>query len=156
MIILTGEVTGYMRSFILQSASVSLALAFLILASPVDSNACDARSEGGPGVCEMSVESLMKSPRNHTGRIKVAGMVRSISPAHKIFGLVDRDEKKCNTKKCSIMVLPVSWDKPMPAVKDEVLLEGSLKSVDGRLLFVAVSMEKLGVFDERLAEAESR
>jgi len=92
----------------------------------------------------IGVETLMKSPSDYKGKIKVEGVVRAVDAEKKLIALIDRKEyEECKTIKCSLLTLPVKWNGPMPSVQDEVVLQGEIKPVDDVFLFVANSLEKL-------------
>lgn len=91
----------------------------------------------------VGVETLMKAPNRYRGPIQVEGVVSAVSPERHTLALIDRKEfDECGETTCAPLTLPVQWPGPMPAVRDMVLLQGEIRSVDGKRIFVASALKK--------------
>jgi hypothetical protein len=77
-----------------------------------------------------------------SGEIRVVGVVSRVSAEDRLLGLIDaREYVRCSRADCALFTLPVQWNGPMPEVKARVLVTGSVQRKDGKLIFMARSME---------------
>jgi hypothetical protein len=127
---------SYLKVFLL------LALMPLI---PDDCASTTRAAETDPSLV-IGVEALMKSPDKHPGMIQVEGVVSSVSPKKGTLTLIDKGElEECGVANCAEYVLPVQWKGSFPDVKEVVQIKGEVKKVDGKKIFVAVSLKKVGL-----------
>jgi len=98
----------------------------------------------------LGVDELMKRVEQHPGTVVVEGVVSSASADKGLLALIDVKEfKKCKTTTCPKLRLPVRWAGAMPKVEDAVQVEGQVGESDGKLVFLAKSLEKIEVPQER-------
>jgi hypothetical protein len=91
-----------------------------------------------PSPAILGVEALMQAPERHQGPIRVEGIVSAIAPKQRTLALIDIAEfQKCRTVQCAPLALPVRWTGPMPAVANAVRVEGEIRKLGGKLIFVA-------------------
>jgi len=90
----------------------------------------------------LGVEDFMKHVDMYKGSVVLEGVVSSSSSEKRMLSLIDRHEfEECGMKGCAAYVLPVSWSGKMPAVKQIVRAEGEVKKSEGKLVFVASSID---------------
>jgi len=86
----------------------------------------------------VGVDRLMKNPGNYTHSVRVAGVVSQVFDERGMFGMIDLEEfRRCGKVTCSLLMLPVSWQGPMPDVGSQVLISGKIGEAEGRRLFIA-------------------
>ncbi len=91
----------------------------------------------------LGVEQLMMDVDDYRGQIRVEGVVSSVLPAQQMLSLIDiREFKECGITTCAQFTLPVHWTGSMPAVKDTVRIDGTVKELEGKLIFEAKELEK--------------
>lgn len=93
----------------------------------------------------IGVEELIEGPDRMSQKIRVQGLVGRVLPEQGLFSLVDLSDREelLQTGKTQCVTLPVRWSGPMPALQDELLVEGEIqKSADG-LVFVSHKVEKV-------------
>lgn len=92
----------------------------------------------------LGVEQLMIDVDNYQGEIRVEGVVSSAVPTKQMLTLIDtREFKECGITTCAQFTLPVHWAGSMPAVADTVRIDGTVKELEGKLLFEAKKLEKV-------------
>jgi hypothetical protein len=92
----------------------------------------------------LGVEQLMVDVENYQGEIRVEGVVSSVVPAKQMLSLIDtREFKECGITTCAQFTLPVHWAGSMPAVTDTVRIDGTVKELEGKLVFEAKGLEKV-------------
>jgi hypothetical protein len=112
-----------------QGASLALAMA----------HASDSKPDATLGV-----EQLMIDVENYRGEIRVEGVVSSVVPTKQMLSLIDtREFKECGITTCAQFTLPVHWKGSMPAVTDTVRIDGTVKELEGKLVFEAKGLEKM-------------
>ncbi len=73
------------------------------------------------------------------------GVVSAVSPKRHVIGLIDIGEfDSCKVFTCARLTLPIFWTGPMPQVKDTLLVEGEVKEIDKKLVFVARALKRVG------------
>jgi hypothetical protein len=108
------------------------------LALPI-AHASDSKSDAALGV-----EQLMIDVDNYRGEVRVEGVVSSIAPAKQMLSLIDtREFKECGITTCARFTLPVHWTGSMPSVEDTVRINGTVKELEGKLVFEAKGLEKV-------------
>ena len=91
----------------------------------------------------LGIEQLMKEVDNYRGEIRVEGVVSSVLPANQMLSLIDtREFKECGITTCAQFTLPVHWSGSMPAVEETVLIDGTVREIEGKLIFEAKGLEK--------------
>lgn len=104
-------------------------------------------SASGNQMISVGDEALVVNPDRYRGKLQVSGIVGRILAEQHLFSLVDisdRDELlRRGVTQCA--TLPVRWTGPMPAVQDEVLVEGEIEDSNGKLLFVARTVQNPAV-----------
>jgi hypothetical protein len=92
----------------------------------------------------LGVEQLMIDVDNFRGEIRVEGVVSSVVPAKQMLSLIDtREFEECGITTCAQFTLPVHWGGSMPAVEDTVRIDGTVKELEGKLVFEAKGLEKV-------------
>ena len=100
-----------------------------------------APSEAQPA---LGVDEFMKQVDQHRGTVAVKGVVSSTSAEKELLALIDVKEfEKCKRTSCSKLRLPVRWAGAMPELEDAVRVEGQVQESDGKLVFLAKSLEKI-------------
>ena len=108
------------------------------LAVPM-AQACDSKPDATLGV-----EQLMTDVDNYRGEIRVEGVVSNVVPSKQMLSLIDtREFKECGITTCARFTLPVHWAGSMPAVEDTVRMDGTVKELEGKLVFEAKGLEKV-------------
>lgn len=130
------------RSAIRMCCSV-LVTAIVIAGRSYDGDPPAASSAGSTASRVLGVEELMKATTQPPGVLRVAGVVSAVSPAEKRLALIDlRELDECGKTTCAQFTLPVEWAGAMPAVRDVVRVEGEVKETNGKLIFVAHTLER--------------
>ena len=92
----------------------------------------------------LGVEEFMEHVDDHHGPVTVEGVVSGVSSDERRVGLIDLAEfEDCGVVTCAAHTLPVRWPGALPAVKDQVRIQGTVETTNGKLLFVASSAEKI-------------
>ena len=92
----------------------------------------------------LGVEQLMIDVENYQGEIRVEGVVSNVLPTKQMLSLIDtREFKECGITTCAQFTLPVHWAGSMPAVKDTVQIDGTVKELEGKLVFEAKGLERV-------------
>ena len=92
----------------------------------------------------LGVDQFMKGVDRYQGVMRVRGIVSAIIPSKQMFSLIDLEEfKKCGVITCATLTLPVHWTKAMPGVRDTLIVEGEVRSLDGKMIFDAKNFEKV-------------
>ncbi len=129
---------AFFSAVILIGVVVGLAV---LLAQP-DGSAPAPRSDevsSGP----LMVDDLCTRPERFAGEIEVLGVVGGTKPSEKLFGLIDqREVTACGTADCPEFVLPVLWDREMPAVGESVSVTGRVQQTEKGFLFVAKEVKR--------------
>lgn len=108
----------------------------------------------GPGDgAVLGVEALMRDVDRHRGPVRVKGVVSAVAAQGRTFALIDlREFEACGLANCAL-TLPVRWTGDMPAVRDVVVVNGDVREADGKLVFVASTMEKMNARAVKANEA---
>ena len=101
-------------------------------------------SASGNQIIPVGVETLVENPDRYRGKVRVRGIVGRILFQQQLFSLVDTSDRDELLEKgvTQCVTLPVRWMGPMPAVHDEVLVQGEVQDSNGKLLFAAQTVEK--------------
>ena len=92
----------------------------------------------------VGVEELMRSSSPLKGELCVHGVVSGKSKERQLFTLIDTDEfKRCKVITCAQLSLPVQWNGSMPELEQQVDVDGEIKEVAGKLVFVARSVHAI-------------
>lgn len=104
-------------------------------------------SASGNQMISVGVEALVVNPDRYRGKLQVRGIVGRILAEQQLFSLVDMSDRDELLRKgvTQCATLPVRWTGPMPAVQDEVLVEGEIEDSNGKLLFVARTVQNPAV-----------
>ena len=102
----------------------------------------EERSSAAP----VGVEAFMEGGEKYKGRVRVRGIVGKVAPEKSLFSLVDSSDRDeiIATGKTQCVTLPVRWTKEMPPLHGLVTVEGEVRELDGRQVFVAESMSTGG------------
>lgn len=105
----------------------------------------DAAVSYEEAITVIGVEQLMERPEGFPQRIRVKGLVGRVLPEQNLFSLVDLSDREefLKTGNTHCVTLPVRWSGPMPAVQDEVVAEGMIIKVEGKLIFDSGKIEKV-------------
>lgn len=127
------------------SAVAFASLAALVLyGRSVTPTACAQARPAAPPKAVLAVSALAKNPGHYQGALRVEGVVSKVSPKEKTLALIDTAEyEKCGEVDCAPFYLPVRWGGQMPAVTNQVRVEGEIQKQNGKLVFVARSLEKV-------------
>lgn len=92
----------------------------------------------------IGVEQLMERPEGFPQRIRVKGLVGRVLPEQNLFSLVDLSDREefLKTGNTQCVTLPVRWLGPMPTVQDEIVAEGVIIKVEGKLIFDSGKVER--------------
>jgi hypothetical protein len=92
------------------------------------------------------VENFLRDAKVGDPSAEVAGVVDTVYPAEKRFGLLDVRRVSCcgeKTANCDVTALPVSWTGALPAAKAQVIVKGKVAEEAGKLVFVAEAVETM-------------
>lgn len=90
----------------------------------------------------VGVDALMQGIDRYHGALRVEGVVSAVSVEENVLGLIDLSElEKCGRTTCARFTLPIRWAGAMPAVGDVVRVEGEVTKANGKLVFVARTLE---------------
>ncbi len=90
------------------------------------------------------VDDFMKHVDRYRGKVSLEGVVSAVAPEQQAISLIDCAEfQACGVLTCAQLTLPVQWRGPMPALRDLVRVEGQVREVQGKLMFVADKLEKV-------------
>ncbi|MCX5888541.1 MAG: hypothetical protein NTY36_03715 [Deltaproteobacteria bacterium] len=91
----------------------------------------------------LGVDEFMKNADRYRGKVSLEGAVAAVVPREQAITLMDRG--KMGVCSCvQVNLLPVQWRGPMPAMGDLIRVEGQAQEVEGKLMFVADKLEKVG------------
>lgn len=109
---------------------------------------CSNASDTSPGSSVLGVRNYMQNAYKHPGTIEVEGVVSQIIPSQYLIALIDMEEyKECKVVTCALLRLPVFWEGELPAVYDVVRIKGEMGEREGRRLFIAKELKKVGQVD---------
>lgn len=92
------------------------------------------------------VDDFMKTADQHRGTVRIQGVVSAVIPEKEMFALIDLAEyQQCRVTTCASLMLPVHWSGTMPQVEDAVQIEGEIGESEGKLIFVARTLEKIPI-----------
>lgn len=93
----------------------------------------------------IGVDEFMINVNRYRGPVLVKGVVSAVSPKRHVIGLIDIGEfDSCKVVTCARLTLPIFWTGPMPQVKDTLLVEGEVKEIDKKFVFVARALKRVG------------
>jgi hypothetical protein len=91
----------------------------------------------------LGVDEFMKNADRYRGKVSLEGAVAAVAPKEQEITLMDRG--KLGVCACvQVNLLSVQWRGPMPAMGDLIRIEGQAQEVEGKLMFVADKLEKVG------------
>ena len=91
----------------------------------------------------LGVDEFMKNADRYRGKVSLEGAVATVVPREQAITLMDRE--KLGVCACvQVNLLPVQWCGPMPAMGDLIRIEGQAQEVEGKLMFVADKLAKVG------------
>ncbi len=91
----------------------------------------------------LGVDTLMRNVDQHRGVVRVQGVVSAVSGKDHTLALIDTCEfQECGVTTCARLQLPVRWERTMPAEGDMVRITGEVKEINGKLIFIATTLEK--------------
>jgi len=126
----------------LASASSLLLLGVFFSATPEPAAGLGPGRTAADEEHPLGVEELMRNVSRHRGSVLVEGVVSGLLPGRRGVGLIDLKElEECGVTTCAPLTLPVHWKGTLPATKELVLARGRVGRVDGKLAFVATSLE---------------
>jgi hypothetical protein len=129
----------YSNSFIV-AAVTALALAFLLVFSP----GLQAGEAAASRQAILGVDEFMKNVDRYRGKVSLEGVVSAVTPEQQAISLIDGGEfQACGVTTCAQLTLPVQWRGPLPAVGDQVSIEGQAQEIKGKLIFVADKLKKV-------------
>lgn len=106
---------------------------------------CSNASESASGSSILGVRNYMQNADKHYGTVEVEGVVSQAISAQHVVALIDREEyKECKVVTCALLRLPVFWEGELPAVYDIVRVKGEVGKRDGKGLFIAKELKKVG------------
>lgn len=92
----------------------------------------------------LGVDDFMKNVDRYRGKVSLEGVVSAVAPEKQSISLIDSGEfQACGVTTCAQLTLPVQWIGPLPAVGDQVSIEGQAQEVQGKLIFVADKLKKV-------------
>ncbi len=92
----------------------------------------------------LGVDEFMKNVDRYQGKVSLEGVVSAVVAEQQAISLIDTKEfRACGVTTCAQLTLPVQWRGPMPAVSDQIRVEGQAQEVKGKLIFVADKVEKV-------------
>ncbi|MFA4903931.1 MAG: hypothetical protein WC600_14455 [Desulfobaccales bacterium] len=122
------------------AAVTALALAFLLVFSP----GLQAGEAAASPQAILSVDEFMKNTDRYRGKVSLEGVVSAVTPEQQAISLIDSGEfQTCGVTTCAQLTLPVQWRGPLPAVGDQVSIEGQAQEIKGKLMFVADKLKKV-------------
>jgi hypothetical protein len=129
----------YSNSFIV-AAVTALALAFLLVFSP----GLQAGEAAASSQAILGFDEFMKNVDRYRGKVSLEGVVSAVTPEQQAISLIDGGEfQACGVTTCAQLTLPVQWRGPLPAVGDQVSIEGQAQEIKGKLIFVADKLKKV-------------
>ena len=126
-------------------AGVVLVLSFALLAWRLRPQA--KQPAGGTVTADgampvVGVEALMHDVDRYRGTLQVEGAVSAASAETQTLALIDTKElEQCGVTTCAPLSLPVRWTGTLPAVGQLVRIEGSVSESDGKLVFIAQTLD---------------
>ena len=112
--------------------------------TPADSRQANDQEPTETDEEAVGVDELMRNVDHYEGRLRVIGVVSGTSTADHTVALIDIAEfEECGITTCASLTLPVQWSGPMPSVEDTVEIAGEVQELEGRLIFVAETLEKV-------------
>ena len=111
--------------------------------SPIESPTQDP-AQHATSEAVLGVEEFMREVDNHPGQVRLEGVVSAVAAEERALTLIDIAElERCGVVTCASLSLPVQWDGEMPAVRDVVVLKGEVAEYEGKLFFLAHSLERM-------------
>jgi hypothetical protein len=111
--------------------------------SRVESSAKDV-AQPATSKAVLGVEEFMREVDNYPGQVRLEGVVSAVAAEERALTLIDVAElERCGVVTCAPLSLPVQWNGEMPAVRDVVLLKGEVSESEGKLFFLAHSLERI-------------
>ncbi len=102
-----------------------------------------AAEASAPPIVILGVDEFIKDVDRYGGKVSLEGVVGNVAPRQQEITLMDRG--KLGVCACvQVNLLPVQWRGPMPAMGDLIRIEGQAQEVEGKLMFMAVKLEKIG------------
>lgn len=90
----------------------------------------------------VGVEALMHEVHRYRGTLQIEGAVSAASAETHMLALIDTKElEQCGVTTCAPLSLPVRWTGTLPAVGQLVRIEGSVSESDGKLVFIAQTLD---------------
>ncbi len=118
----------------------ALAVGFLLVSSPV----LRAGEVVVSNQVTLGIDDFMKDVDRYRGKVSLQGVVSAVTPEQQAVYLIDAKEfQACGVTTCAQLTLPVQWRGSNPAVSDLVRVEGQVKEVKGKLMFVADKLKKV-------------
>lgn len=112
---------------------------FTMLLYPATQAFSQARESSAP---VLAVDNFMRNVDRHRGEVRVQGVVSAVSEKDQTLTLIDAQEfQECGVTTCAGLQLPVRWHGALPQVRDVVQITGQVQESDGKLLFVAQTLE---------------
>lgn len=133
-----------MKRIVVGVAVVACVLASgFFIANPRSSGVTPSAAVRSEAVPTTSVEVLAEHPDRFAGRVRVRGIVGRLAAERQMFSLVDLSDKEelLKTGATQCVTLPVRWTGAMPAAMQEIAIEGSVQQTEGKLLFVATTVQ---------------
>lgn len=92
----------------------------------------------------LSVSDVAADPSAFNGTITITGVMGGISELDKsVFGIMDVKELQCKSQNCNKVFIPIKFQGQMPALGDEVRVDGSFVKVGDGYLFAANKVKVL-------------
>jgi hypothetical protein len=118
-----------------------IAATFLLVCSI--GNSLQAAEASVSSKATLGVDEFMKNVDRYRGKVSLEGAVASVVPREQAITLMDRG--KLGICSCvQVNLLAVQWRGPMPAMGDLIRIEGQAQEVEGKLMFVADKLAKVG------------
>lgn len=138
-----------MKCWVTIVSCVAVAVAVVVWQSRGRSADSSSPLNSQPGSA-LGVEELMKNVSAYRGgAVLVEGVVSAVSPDSHLLALIDTGEfQKCGSIACAQLTLPVRWSGPMPLEREIVRVQGAVQETDGKLVFIAQTLEKVGLQGE--------
>lgn len=140
-----------MRTLILMLTVVDLTPVALMAADSRPSPApATAPADAKAAPAAIGVNTLVADPKKNAGVISVTGVVARVFPKTGAFTLIDTQEfAECNDVNCAEVTLPIqtpdaNFTGDLPAVKDTVIVTGTLTPKDKGFTLEVTSVTKNG------------
>jgi len=141
---------GFIFVGILAPLFLFVGVVFGFLAGCSGEGASADRSSGDRGSSSRAVgvdELMLNVDRYRENSLLVEGIVSGVSIESGTLALIDcREFIECGVTTCAKRTLPARWNGAMPRVRDAVRLEGDVRDEDGKLIFVARTLERMDAY----------